>query len=464
MEDESLKNLLSEHHDLFKNLSRMLNVEDERLPRDTHQGLLNEEMNRSGIEISRQRRKFLQAMAVALAQLSPAGKIGMALSTAGTLGGLVSAYDVIDGWAEKRKDEWEVAPALASKLSRISYNDTRIDNLIDERAARNRGELALLQSYILHRDRRFELLKRNVDDLRHAFDATIDPNARALIVGRMAIDNNAMGLGQDAIESLDLLDLTEVTNPNTLIKCLDYGVSIRLNSLTSGEFKKFEVPELEKLASDWALVGVDLNGTDGIEKIADKYGLHALTVILLRKVKKIAKCSDGSRIRAIRNEWVEETLELAELRSSSAASVAFAEDAFYSLHRPAFHAFVTNDHDGARAICDYYFGRSKRSEGAHMALARQKILTQIGPGTQWMYLLDAARLSKEGNIAEARRQLDTLSCNSNLQLNYIILKTAPYVYKLCGSRIPININIINRKRSRLPEVSLMKHYAEAVTS
>lgn len=464
MEDDRLKTLLADHQGLFDCLSKALDDEEERLPKDTHEGLLNEQIAKLGIEISTPRRRFLQAAAVALAQLSPAGRIAkVTLETAAAVGGVVSGYAITEGWTDKRKAEWEVSPVLTAKLSRMPYNDPRIDGLLEGGAARNRGELALIKSYILHRDRQFEMLKRNTDELRKAFNNTDNPDGRALIVGRLAIDYNAMGAGRDAVESLDLLDTAGVTDQHTLAQCLDYGASIRLNNLTSDEFSRLHVPGLEKLTNDWATLNIDLEGNNGIDDVAKNFGLHAFSVVMLRKVMQIAKLNDESQIRAIRKEWVEETLELAEAHRANPARAEFAEDAFYSLHRPAFHAFVTNDYDGAKAICDYYFGRSGRPEGAHMTVARDNVLKKMGPGVQWMYLLDAARFAQENRLEDGRIQLNIFAKRANVSLNYVVMKTFPFVFERCGLSIKGNFDSVNQKRSRIPEVSLMRNYAEAVS-
>lgn len=464
MDDERLKTFLADHQEVLEDVSAMLNCEEERLPKDTHGGLLNEAIEKSGEAIPLPRRRFLQLGSLAIALLLPPGrKAKIALETAGSLGGAASIYAVKEGWADKRKAEWEVSEAFTAKLSRMSYNDPRIDSLLEGGAARNRGELALLRSFILHRDRQFELLIRNADDLRKAFDQSDSPNARSLIIGRIAIDYNAMGAGRDAVESLDLLDTNRVTDHNILVQCLDYAASIRLNNLASKDFRSFEISRLGNLVQDWKVIGIDLERGDGTDEIARQYGLHAFTVILLRKIIQVSKGSDESQIQAIRKDWVDETLQLAESYRDSAESSAFAEDAFYSLHRPAFHAFLNNDDEGANAICDYYFGRSKKSEGEHMIAARKNILRKLGPGVQWMYLLDAARFVREGKIDAAREQLNILGENANMHLNYVVMKVSPFVFKKCGLTIESKIDAISQKRSRVPEVSLMRSYAEAVS-
>lgn len=410
-EDENYAPVFAGLKGLFNHLTELLWKDSRQLESPPEEGLLSVAEKSEPLSIFSRRRVIAGISVTSLAAGSGGFVGGVAI---GFLGGLGS--DAVNRSEERKATRWLVRPQFAMQLAAEDYlvaaaakSGSGAINL-ELLRPEGEGEIALEQSYKLHSGGNWALLSDNLESLRFAVENN-DGLARTVLLHRMALDAQVLGLGLEADDSVQQMDMTLVTDLRARASLADSLTSVRLNLMAGSALRTPTARQMAPLISAWTASGIDVFSGD-FEGMANEIGIMLNTVVQVRNLTRIGQAGTADQRRRARAEWLLETIEAFwTLKSLDRTSSQAASDLMASLHRIALHARLDGDSDQLRDILRLYFEGDERPHSKELDPVREQMKKQLRPNTMWMRLFRAALALEAGNAEAANEQFAIVAGN-----------------------------------------------------
>jgi hypothetical protein len=448
--NDEFDKLFHEYKDLKSEIDHQRHAPELRSVEETHSGILNDSIEKLGEKFDPEKRKLIIK-----------GLLLIASGAAGVITTSAATTTIIDSLTKSQED-WMVREGVASFISEKLYNDPWFDTAYADSREYNQGEIALIRSYVWHRKGELALLESNTALLRKAFNESSSPSARTILAGRLAIDFNRLGKGQEAVSALQLLNLNRGVHPSAIRSALDYETSITLNTMSFSDFERLGSFDRTKIIESWRLLGIDheLDNTprDFLE-IAKKNAFAPLMWKHLLALGKNSQKNDG------RDYWLKDIEDCIILRAKENDASEFFEDGLYSLCRPTFHAYACGDIDQTIKFLDIYLGRTEWKVGRDFQNLHKQILERRNPNTLWMLLLDARVKSQVGKSNDAEMSFASACGLLGKTKNIAIEKAFGFVSREAKFALPESrdhmAGIVGMEK--IPPLEMHQAYLEAVS-
>jgi hypothetical protein len=409
-EDEKYAPVFVGFERLFNHLRGLLWKDSKQLEDPPEDGMLSLAVKSEPLDTWTRRRVIV---GISAASLGPGASVVIGGAIGGFLGSSLS--DPLNRSEERKAARWLVRPEFAMQLAAEDYLVAARANTV---GATNRGqlqpegegEIALEQSYRLHSGGNWALLSDNLENLRVAIENN-DDLARTILLHRAALDAQVLGLGLEADDAVQQMDMSFVTDLRARASLADSLTSVRLNLMPGSTLRKPSAREMAPLINAWSAPGIDVLSGD-FEAIANELGIMLNTVIQVRNLWRIGQVSSSDARSRARAEWLLETIEAFRiLKSLDRTSNQAAADFVASLHRIALHARLDHDSDQLRDILRLYFDGDESPHSKELGLVRDQLKTQLRPNTMWMRLFRAALALEAGNTEVSKAEFAIVSGN-----------------------------------------------------
>ena len=172
-----------------------------------------------------------------------------------------------------------VGRQFAREIAESAYSEKLESKL--RGLASTEGEWAILKSFAHYRDRKLDDLTENLQDLKKAAKATrSDENAEghAIVYSRLLTDSSFLGEGDACEKYIGQVNFTSIPpHSRALVRILDIGTTVALNTMRAGDFVAFKSPLLSDLRKRWRHAGK--HDFEKPEDLFHKFGIESTGVL-----------------------------------------------------------------------------------------------------------------------------------------------------------------------------------------